>query len=265
MIKASWAACAGALVFILSGAAGCGTQQATNPDDGAADDVPLDFPSEDFTADPDIIDMIEMDIIDVLDAVEIVEIDEAVDEAVEEEPPRPPTALEICADDNPGRIKACRNGSEICDDEGFSVPGGELVIACHANPAGDRGDGIGYIGLNSGPNCTQEEGCCPPGEGADCAVDLREFNGGTSSRCRGWEQCGCAEGGRVCPCEMPWDHLEYASDAGGDIIIDCTEEGTVREIDLSDHVGDGMYVGVYTQPDTTTGRMSTVCVAFKTW
>ena len=262
MTKAA-SACMSALLFIFSCAAGCGTEQTYNADDGTSDDVPLDFSSEDFAADPDLIDIIEMDIIDVIDAADSVEIHEAIDEAVEEEAPQFRTAIEICSEANPDRIRKCRNGNEICDDEGFRVPEGELVIACHANPDGDRGEGIGYIGVNSGPNCTQEQGCCPPGEGVDCAVDLREFNGGTISRCRGWEQCGCA--GQVCPCEMPWDHLEYASDAGGDIIIDCTREGTVREIDLSDYVGEHVWVGVYTQPDTTTGRMSTVCVSTKTW
>lgn len=176
--------------------------------------------------------------------------------------PVPPTAIQVCADSNTDRLEACRNGLEICDDQGFIVPAGPLVIACHANTENYEGDGIGYLALNSGPTCTQADGCCPASAGANCDVSLRLYNDG-AARCRGWEQCGCA--GQVCPCQDAWDHLTYVSDGGGQIIVDCTAAGTVRDIDLSAQVGNTLYVGVYTQPDYTTGHMSTVCVARKTW
>lgn len=173
-----------------------------------------------------------------------------------------PTALQICDVGNPDRIAKCTNGSETCDDFMFTVPEGPIVLACHANPVVYLGDGIGYIAYNSGPSCPQEEGCCPPDAGVDCAVSDRLFSDGFT-RCRGWEQCGCP--GQICPCLDPWDYIQYASDGSGEIRIACTQEGTIRDIDLSAHVGESLFGGVHTHPDRTTGAMSTACVAHKTW
>jgi hypothetical protein len=192
--------------------------------------------------------------------VEVVE--EIRDTTVDEVPPPPLTAQEICDNANPDKIGGCRNGSETCDDFRFTVPEGPLVLACHASPVGYQGDGIGYIAFNSGPPCTQDQGCCPAEYGVDCDVTARLFSAG-NQRCRGWEDCGCA--GQICPCELPWDHLQYVSDGLGEIKVTCTREGVIRDIDLSAYVGDALYGGVHTQPDRTTGLMSTVCVARKTW
>jgi hypothetical protein len=230
--------------------AGCSSGMPSAAD--GTEEVPGDPAADEAAQDPD---MGEPDAAETPDPAEI------IPEAGEEETGTP-SALEICDPDNPGRIASCRNGSETCDDFMFTVPEGPIVLACHANPVVYQGDGIGYIAFNSGPSCPQEEGCCPPAAGADCAVSDRLFSDGFT-RCRGWEQCGCP--GQVCPCLDPWDQIQYASDGSGEIRIACTEEGTVRDIDLADHVGENLFGGVHTQPDRTTGAMSTACVAHKTW
>lgn len=176
----------------------------------------------------------------------------------------PVTAREFCDVDTyhyAGYITGCRNGSERCDDQMFTVPSDPyvpLVLGCY----GSTGDGgIAYIGINSGPQCTQDEGCCPSAEGVDCPVEARDFNSG-NFRCRGWEQCGCP--GQLCPCADAWDFIEYATDpAGNPITITCTVDGVVQEIDLSAYAGQNIYVGVHTQPDGATGRGTESCIARK--
>jgi hypothetical protein len=244
-----------ALAALIVGACSCpcGGNGAADADAG---DPVADPPAEDFRADESPSDP-DLDLPESTDTVEGAE--DVPDTEVDDSPPHPMTAREICDAANPGRIGGCRNGSETCDDFRFTVPEGPLVLACFA---GSQGDGIGYIALNSGPECTQDLGCCPAAAGPDCAVDVRLFSAG-NMRCRGWENCGCA--GEICPCELPWDHLECVSDGAGEIKVTCTEEGAVRDIDLSALVGDSLYGGVHTQPDRTTGSMSTVCVARKTW
>ena len=70
-------------------------------------------------------------------------------------------------------LKGCRNGSEICDDEHFTVPSPyvRMFLVCH----NDNG-GVAYLAPNTGLPC-------------DDGVP----------RCRGWEENGMDA----------WDYLEY--------------------------------------------------------
>ena len=115
-------------------------------------------------------------------------------------------------------LKGCRNGSEICDDERFTVPSPyvRMFLVCY----NDNG-GVAYLAPNTGPDC-------------DDGVP----------RCRGWEENGM----------NAWDHLKYITQ------MDCTTAGEYREIDLSAHEGEGMYIGVHDQPEGG-GDMTAVCVA----
>lgn len=241
------------LALFSCSSSGCSEEQAYDASEETEQEASFDYSFEELAADPDFFQE---------DPIEVSDIEE-ISEAAEEEAVQFRTPVEICLPENPDRIEKCTNGSEICDDQLFRVPEGQLILVCHASQTGDPGEGIGYIAFNSGPNCTQDQGCCPPDEGADCSVDVRQFNEGTTPRCRGWEQCGCA--GEICPCEYAWDHLQYVSDGAGEIKVTCTREGVIRDVDLSEHIGEDLYVGVHTQPDGVTGRISTICVAFKTW
>jgi len=175
---------------------------------------------------------------------------------VQPEPPVPLTAEEICDVANPNLLETVRNGSEICDDQAFSVPDPyvPMVIACFA---GGNGNGVGYIAGNTGPECTQDQGCCE--SQIDCPTQDRLANEG-NTRCQGFEWCGCA--GQICPCSDAWDHLQYVSDPAGEIRIDCPPGGIVRDIDLSAYAGQTLWVGSHTKPDYS-GRMTETCVALK--
>jgi hypothetical protein len=154
-----------------------------------------------------------------------------------------PDAQWICLGDNPGRIGGCRNGSEACDDDAFTVTEdrlGPLVLACFA---GDQGNGIAFVATNTGPQC-----------------DLPSCSGLANDRprCQGFEKCEC---------EPAWapGNLQYAADGRGTIrILDCPPEGAVREVDLSAYAGQSLWVGSLTQPDGV-GRMTEVCLSRKTW
>jgi len=71
-------------------------------------------------------------------------------------------------------IRGCRNGSEVCDDEGFRVPSPyvPMTLVCVSG----RGGTI-YVATNTGPPCLDDG----------------------VPRCRGWEERG----------ENAWDYLEY--------------------------------------------------------
>ena len=154
-----------------------------------------------------------------------------------------PTARWICVGDNPGRIGGARNGSEACDDDAFRVTDdllGPLVVACFA---GDQGNGIAYVAVNTGPEC----------EAPTCSGNVND-----RPRCQGWEKCEC---------ENAWDpdNLRYATDGLGVIqILDCPPEGAIREVDLSAYAGQSLWVGSHSQPDGT-GRMTEACLSRKTW
>lgn len=108
-----------------------------------------------------------------------------------------------------GQIEACRNGSEICDDQSFRVPSPyvPLVMIC-ANGNG----GVIYVSSNTGPEC--EDGI---------------------RRCQGWEQSGM----------NPWDHLEYVEredcDVEGEVFnIDLSDyAGSVMWVGAHDQPGGG--------------------------
>jgi hypothetical protein len=155
----------------------------------------------------------------------------------------PPTARWICVGDNPGRIGGARNGSEACDDDAFRVTDdllGPLVVACFA---GDQGNGIAFVALNTGPECAAPT----------CSGKVND-----RPRCQGWEKCEC---------ENAWDpgNLRYATDGSGVIqILDCPPEGAIREVDLSAFAGQSLWVGAHSQPDGT-GRMTEACLSLKSW
>ena len=70
-------------------------------------------------------------------------------------------------------LEGCRNGSEVCDDQGFTVPSPyvPMALVCMSG----RGGTI-YVSRNTGPPCT---------DGV--------------TRCQGWEQAGL----------NAWDYLDY--------------------------------------------------------
>ncbi len=70
-------------------------------------------------------------------------------------------------------LQGCRNGSEVCDDQGFTVPSPyvPMALVCESG----RG-GIIYVSRNTGPPCT---------DGVP--------------RCQGWEQAG----------QNAWEFLDY--------------------------------------------------------
>jgi hypothetical protein len=72
-------------------------------------------------------------------------------------------------------LKGCRNGSEVCDDEHFSVPSPytRMFLVCY-----NANGGVAYLATNTGLPC--DDGI---------------------SRCRGWEENGMDA----------WDHLQYVA------------------------------------------------------
>jgi hypothetical protein len=87
-----------------------------------------------------------------------------------------PVEQEWCHEADPCVVSRCRNGSEVCDDEGVTVDpaANQYFLLCQTD-----GDGVGYAASNSGGPC-DESGIM---------------------RCRCWEQSG----------EQPWDHLQYVA------------------------------------------------------
>jgi hypothetical protein len=102
-----------------------------------------------------------------------VDVDAPLDEAGAEDAP----VDEAGADDAAARtytcLEGCRNGSEICDDQGFNVPDPYVPMALVC--VSGRG-GIIYVSRNTGPEC--DDGI---------------------PRCRGWEENGM----------NAWDYLDY--------------------------------------------------------
>ncbi|MBN1774146.1 MAG: hypothetical protein JXB32_23000, partial [Deltaproteobacteria bacterium] len=122
-------------------------------------------------------------------------------------------------------IQGCRNGSEVCDDEGFRVPSPYVPMALVC--VSGRGGTI-YVATNTGPPCLDDG----------------------VPRCRGWEERG----------ENAWDpgNLDYV------VQFACTETGRTFDIDLSAYAGSGLHVGVHDDPVLGRETMMTeVCVA--TW
>ncbi|MBU0606400.1 MAG: hypothetical protein KKI08_00885 [Armatimonadetes bacterium] len=117
-------------------------------------------------------------------------------------------------------IKGCRNGSEICDDEHFTVPSpyGTMYLVCR-----DANGGVAYVATNTGPPSKPDN----------------------VPRCRGWEENN----------QDPWapGNLDYVAK------LDCTAAGLKLKVDLSAWEGKGLYVGVHDQP-TGGGHGTEVCI-----
>jgi hypothetical protein len=95
---------------------------------------------------------------------------------------------------------AARNGSEICDDEGFEMPDGPLFLYCE-----DANGGVAYVSNNTGP--VMEDGV---------------------ARCQGWETMG----------QNAWDYLEYVHmmdcDQAGKYVEITLPAGTVSHFGVHD-------------------------------
>jgi hypothetical protein len=94
-----------------------------------------------------------------------------------------------------------RNGSEICDDEGFQMPdSGPLYLYCE-----DANGGVAYVSNNTGP--VMKDGV---------------------ARCQGWETMGL----------NPWDHLEYVHmmdcDMAGKYLEITLPPGTIAHYGVHD-------------------------------
>jgi len=127
-------------------------------------------------------------------------------------------------------INGCRNGSEECDDQAFTVPSSPLILVCK-----DGNNGVAFLASNTGPQCTAAESCD--------GVNGNEGN----DRCQGWERCEC----------------EHAWDAGNQVKVAslvCTEPELTLEVDLSDYIGETLWVGVHDNPDGG-GHVNEVCIA----
>lgn len=201
--------------------AACSSGQGNGAWDGdvQVDDVPF----EDTAAEDISVDDVRVD--DVLP-------DEVVQDPVVEDPPVEDVQEEevepfTCLPDS-----ACRNGSEECDDQGFTVPDPyvPLVLACL-----NDNNGIAFVSQTTGPACTVEESCS--GEGND------------RPRCQGYENCLCVHF---------WDHEDY----NPLYTLQCTEAGLTLDIDLSAYAGQGLYVGSHDNPDGG-GDMTEVCLGRK--
>ncbi len=126
-------------------------------------------------------------------------------------------------------ITGCRNGSEVCDDETFTVPSSKpLCLVCKTG----RG-GVGYLASNTGPH-----------------TDPKDPS--TRTRCQGWENRG------LCP----WDKLNYLAK------ITCAKAGQFVKVDLSSAAGKTRWLGVHDYPPAgkcnlskRVGMMTEVCVA----
>jgi len=190
--------------------------------DARIDDVPV----EDLTADDARVDDVPVEDVRIDDAPA----DEALQDPVEEDVPSEDVQEEelepyTCVPDT-----ACRNGSEECDDQGFSVPSeGQLVLVCIE---GDNG--IAFISATTGPACTDEESC----SGTD---------GNNRPRCQGYEKCLCVHF---------WDHADY----NPLYTLECTEPGLMLDVDLTP--GEHLYIGVHDNPDGG-GHMNEVCLGVR--
>jgi hypothetical protein len=127
-------------------------------------------------------------------------------------------------------FNGCRNGSEECDDQAFTVPSSPLILVCI-----DGNDGVAFIASNTGPQCTPAESCD--------GVNGNEGN----DRCQGWERCEC---------EHAWDPGNQVKVAS----LVCTEPGLTLEVDLSAYIGQVLWVGVHDNPDGG-GHVNEVCIA----
>lgn len=127
-------------------------------------------------------------------------------------------------------ILGCRNGSEECDDERFTVTSPIMLLVCV-----DGDNGIAYVATNSGPQCLDADSC-----------DGLHGNEG-NDRCQGWERCEC---------EHAWEpgNVNYVAN------MECTSPGLFLEVDLSAYVGQNLYVGVHDNPNGG-GHMNEVCIA----
>jgi hypothetical protein len=207
------------LIFMFAVACSSGQENGEWDGDVQVDDVPLeDTVVEDVSAD------------DV--RVDDVQAEEAAQDPVAEDPPVEDVQEEevepfTCLPDT-----SCRNGSEECDDQGFTVPDPyvPLVLACL-----NGNNGIAFVSETTGPACTVEESCS--GE---------ENN---MPRCQGYENCLCVHF---------WDHADY----NPLFTLQCTEAGLTLDIDLSAFAGQHLYVGSHDNPDGS-GHMTEICLGRK--
>jgi hypothetical protein len=206
------------LAFFALQACGTGDGHAWDSDTGAdvqVEDAPLeevpDVPTDEILA-------------------EDVRIDETGDD---------PPAEDVSPEDPAGEeetgpsytcFNSCRNGSEECDDQAFTVSSSPLILVCI-----DGNNGVAFIASNTGPQCTAAESCD--------GVHGNEGN----DRCQGWE---------FCECEHAWDPGNQEKVAS----LVCTEPGLTLEVDLSDYIGETLWVGVHDNPDGG-GHMNEVCIA----
>ena len=81
-----------------------------------------------------------------------------------------------CHEADPCVVSRCRNGQEVCDDEGVSVDptSFQYFLLCQT-----AGDGVGYAATNSGGPC----------------------DASNIARCRCWEESN----------QAPWDNIDYVA------------------------------------------------------